>query len=88
MEKSTSVSLTSIRRQKPFASLRNETTNRFEATLEDSGQIEPGGKGGNRWREVWQNRRIVCSEIMETNVEFTDGTIAVTYANPGRRACR
>lgn len=83
-----SVRFTLVARDATWASLRSETTNRFEATLEDSRQIEPGGKGGNRWREVWQNRRIVCSEIMETDVEFTDGTVAVTYADPGRRACR
>ena len=83
-----SVRFTLVARDATGASLRSETNNRFEAMLEDDALVEPGRKSGKRWNAVWQNRRIVCSEIVETDVEFSDGSNAVTYPDSQRRACR
>lgn len=83
-----SVRFTLVARDVTGASLRSETNNRFEVTLEDTALVAAGGKRSNRWDGVWQNRRIVCSEIIETDVEFSDGTNTVTYPDSQRRACR
>ena len=83
-----SVRFTLVAKDVKGASLPSETNNRFKAVLENSATVAPGDDGGSHWNAVWQNRRIVCSEILETDVEFSDGTTAVTYADSTRRACR
>lgn len=83
-----SVHFTLVARDATGASLRSESSNRFEAVLVDSKRIEPDTIGGDRWRNVWQNRQIVCSEILQTDIAFSDGTAITTYADPRRRACR
>lgn len=83
-----SVRFTLVARDATGASLRSASSNKFEAVLVDSKRIEPDAVGGDRWRNVWQNRRIVCSEILQTDIAFSDGTATATYADPRRRACR
>ena len=63
-------------------------TNRFTAKLDDLEQVEPDGKGSGHWNAVWENRRIVCSLIKQTDVEYVDGTVISGYVGLRRSDCR
>ena len=63
-------------------------TNQFIAKLDDVEQIEPNGKGSGHWLAVWENRRIVCSLIKQTDVEYADGTLISGYTGLRRSDCR
>ena len=63
-------------------------TSRFTAKLDDVEQVEPNGKGNGHWEAVWENRRIVCSLIKQTDVEYVDGTVINGYNGLRRSDCR
>ena len=63
-------------------------TNQFTVKLDDVEKIEPNGKGSGHWKAVWENRRIVCSLIKQTDVEYTDGTLINGYIGLRRSDCR
>ncbi len=63
-------------------------TSRFTAKLDDVEQIEPNGRGSGHWEAVWENRRIVCSLIKQTDVEYADGTLISGYIGLRRSDCR
>ena len=63
-------------------------TNRFTARLDDVEQIEPDGMGSGHWEAVWENSRIVCSLIKQTDVEYTDGTVINGFHGLRRSDCR
>jgi len=70
------------------SSMPDMRTNRFTVKLDDVEQVEPNGKGSGHWEAVWENRRIVCSLIKQTDVEYTDGTLVSGYIGLRRSDCR
>ncbi|MCP3870004.1 MAG: hypothetical protein GY703_18300 [Gammaproteobacteria bacterium] len=69
-------------------SIPNKATDRFSVTLEDTGRVEPGGRREKTWKAAWENRNVVCFLIMQTNVEFSDGTGITSYVDQGKPYCR
>jgi hypothetical protein len=63
-------------------------TNQFTVKLDHLEQIEPNAKGSGHWKAVWENRRIVCSLIKQTDVEYADGTLINGYIGIRRSDCR